>query len=340
MSEYSRPPSFDFGAATLQGFNLPGGKRYLFRVALWTAALLTLAYVILGTPIVKAYVDVFKNAIEMEHSLDGTTDPDAFLAVMAPMFRAMGMVMLIGLLQVAIFAAAETAIYRNILHGEDRGVFPLTFGTDEFRVLGTRLVVGLMLGCAYVGAYLIAFIIGAILVGLAGATGSSVLAAISGILIFGLIIVAIAAFVWVAIRLAPSAAFSVKYRAFNPFASWAPMKGLVWPAIGSFLILYLVGYFILNFVITIIFIVLFFASGIMGVIMEIDASANELPDMSPLWEHLSSPGFMIPLILGVFVSIFLWMIWYGTLWSLWGYLAKQEQGALQPPVTQVEGEIW
>jgi len=223
MSEYSRPPSFDFGAATLQGFNLPGGKRYLFRVALWTAALLTLAYVILGTPIVKAYVDVFKNAIEMEHSLDGTTDPDAFLAVMAPMFRAMGI------------------------------------------------------------AYLIAFIIGAILVGLAGATGSSVLAAISGILIFGLIIVAIAAFVWVAIRLAPSAAFSVKYRAFNPFASWAPMKGLVWPAIGSFLILYLVGYFILNFVITIIFIVLFFASGIMGVIMEIDASAPVTQVEGEIW---------------------------------------------------------
>jgi len=44
MTEYSRPSSFDFGAATLQGFNLPGGRGYLIRVAAWTAVLLTILY--------------------------------------------------------------------------------------------------------------------------------------------------------------------------------------------------------------------------------------------------------------------------------------------------------
>jgi len=341
MSEYSRPPSFDFGKAILQGFNLPGGKRYLIRVAAWTAVLITIIYVALGAPIVSAYVDVFKNAIAMEHNLDGSEpDPEVVFAMIAPMFRAMGIFMLIYLFQIAVFASAETAIYRNLIHKEDRGIFPLTFGMDELRVLGTRIVVGFILFGVYLGVYIVAAIIGAIFFGIAGATDSGGLAAIGGILMFLLILAAIAAYVWVAVRLAPASAFSVKNRAFNPMASWKPMKGLVWPAIGSYLILYLLGYFILTFILMFVFMALFFSSGIMGILMQIDDSTSEIPDFSPVLEHLSSAGFIIPLVIAIFISMFLSMIWYGSVWSLWGYFAKTEWSEIQTSIQDEDPELW
>ena len=45
--------------------------------------------------------------------------------------------------------------------------------------------------------------------GLADVTGSGILAALGGILLFALFIAGIAAFVWIAIRLAPGSAYAV-----------------------------------------------------------------------------------------------------------------------------------
>lgn len=334
MTEHVRPDSFDFGAATGQGFNLPGGKSYLVRVAAWSALLFVIILAALGTPVVKAFTAMIGAAIEMEHSLVGAEpDPEDIMAMMTPIFKATGFIFLISLFQMIIFAAAETAIYRNLFHNEDRGVFPLRFGMDELRVLGTRVVVGLILGGVYLGVYFAAFLFGAIIFGLADAVDSGILAALGGILIFALIIAAIAAFVWVAIRLAPASAYAVKQRAFNPFASWEPMKGLVWPAIGSYLIIYVVGYFILSFIMMIVFVIFFLSSGLIGVMMDMDETGEAMPDFSPLLEQIGSAGFIIPLLIAIFVSLFLSFIWYCAIWSMWGYIAKDKSDEFWTPQT-------
>ena len=334
MTEYTRPDSFDFGAATGQGFNLPGGTGYLMRVAAWSALLLVIIYAALGMPIVKAFSAMMSGMIEMEHSLVGADpNPEDVMAVMAPMFKAMGYIMLTSLLQMVVFAAAETAIYRNLFHNEDRGVFPLMFGRDELRVLGTRVIVGFILGGVYIGVYLLTFAFGAMIFGLSEATGSGLLAGLGGILIFALIIGGIALFVWVAIRLAPASAYSVKHGVFNPFISWEPMKGLVWPAIGSYLIVYVVGYLILSFVMMIIFTIFFLASGLIGVMMKMDGTGEAMPDFSPILEQVSSAGFIIPLLIAIFVSLFLSLIWYGAIWSMWGYIAKDKPDEFWSPQT-------
>lgn len=342
MSEYNMAPSFDFGAATLQGFNLPGGRSYLVRVAVWAALLMTIIYVALGGSIVRAYIDVFQNMITTEFDVSGNgQDPKVLMAMMAPMIRATGVMMLIGLLQVIVFTSAETAIYRNLFHQEDRGVFPLTFGMDELRVLGTRFVVGLILGGIYIGVYLGVFLIGAMFAGAAGALESGFLGAIGGILILLMFIAAIAVFAWVAVRLAPASAYSVKDRVFSPLASWTPMKGRVWPAIGSFLIVYFVGYFVLGFVLSIVFVVLFLSSGIIGVMMDLDVTSDATPDFSAIGEHISSAGFIIPLIIAIFISMFLAMIWYGSIWSMWGYFAKDAKDPeYWEPEIKAEPELW
>ena len=118
------------------------------------------------------------------------------------------------------------------------------------------------------------------------------------------------------------------------------MQGLVWPAIGSFLILYLVGYFILGFIVGFIFMGLFFSSGIMGALMTIDEATDEAQVFTQLGEYFTSAGFIISLIIAIFVSMFLAMIWYGSIWSLWGYFAKTEWSDLQTPKQDEDVALW
>jgi len=115
---------------------------------------------------------------------------------------------------------------------------------------------------------------------------------------------------------------------------------LVWPAIGSYLILYFVGYFILSFVISIIFLILFLSSGIIGVLTDLDASPGAVPDFSQVGEHLTSAGFIIPLVIAILISMFLAMLWYGMIWSLWGYFAKDAEPGYWEPQTSEEPDLW
>jgi len=118
------------------------------------------------------------------------------------------------------------------------------------------------------------------------------------------------------------------------------MKGLVWPAVGSYLILYVVGYFILNFIVFIVFTVLFLSSGIAGVLTQLGPAATEVPDFLPVMEYLTSARFLIPLALAGTITMFLTMFWYVTIWSMWGYFAKTEWTDPKPIKDGFGEEIW
>ena len=53
-----------------------------------------------------------------------------------------------------------------------------------------------------------------------------------------------------------------------------------------------------------------------------------MPDFSPLVDQVSSAGFIVPLLIAIFVSLFLSLIWYAMIWSMWGYMAKDKQDEL------------
>ena len=87
-----KAPQFDFGAAVAQFFNLPGGKGYLFRVIGFGTLLLSAAFVLLGIPIVKAYVSMFRLMMELDlaEELSDAEEMEAMMKVMAPIFASMG----------------------------------------------------------------------------------------------------------------------------------------------------------------------------------------------------------------------------------------------------------
>jgi len=322
MSEDPRSPSFDFGKATFQGFRLPGGKSYLIRVAFWAAVLLMAVYVLLGTPILKGLLEFSKKTIAVEL---GFREAEAALPIALRSFiwSILGFYILIVICQVAIFVSAETAIYRNLLHQENKGFFPLRFGRQELRVLGTRLVIGLLLGPIILGVIILAALLTTSVFGVAW---SSILVEVSGSrvgLISLLFFVVFVVLFWMSVRLAPASAYCVKSNAFRPLGSWSAMRGFVWRGVGSLLILFLIGAVALGLIYVVLFSILLLSSGILQALMKIGQGPDGVAEFFlALIDNITSASFILPLIGTLFIFVFLSMIWYGAIWAMWGYYAK------------------
>lgn len=323
MSTMIQPSRFEFGKAVGQVFNLPGGTGFLFRTLGAATLILLLAYLILGIPIAKAYISVFQSALALAEVEGGADpDPEAVFALLGPIFAAMGYLTLLYVVQFGTYIAVEAALYRNITRGEDKGLMPLRFGLDEWRVLGTRIVVAIILYGLLMAAYFGGFIIGAILFGLASATDVGAVMAVAGIVIFIAVIALFLAMIYIALRLVPSAAFSVRDQAFNPVASWGPMKSYIWPTFGAVLVVGLIGYFALSIFMVMAFGLLLGASGILPALMALDVDGDTMPDFSPVLETLTSAGFIVPAIIVTIIAVFLSLFYMSAIWSIWGYVAK------------------
>ena len=321
-----RAPKFVVGDAVKQVFNLPGGMGYLFRVLGFGSLLFTVLFILLGVPIIRAYVEMFSNLMALEN-LDSEPDPEEMLEIMGPIFAAMGYIFLLYIGQYFVFVSVETALYKNIIRGEDKGFFPLRFGYDEWRVFGLRLVVGLMLYIAYMVAYFVAIIVfmmffGLALAGTGGGEPSVGLGIVGGLLFILFIFGFIVAYLYALIRLAPTAAISVRTRDFNPVGSWKIMKSYVWPTLGAVLIIGIIGYIALSIFWLIAVSILIVVSGLPGVLSRMDFESNDAPDFSPLIEQISTAGFIIPSVIILFLMMVVSFLFIGAIWSIWGYIAK------------------
>lgn len=319
-----RAPKFDFGAAVTQIFNLPGGKSYLFRALGFGTLILLAAFLLLGIPIIKAYIAMFQGMVAMD-TTSGLSDSEemaAVFAAMGPMFSAVGWFTLLYVIQFGTYIAIETALYRNIIRGEDKGLFPLRFGIDEFKVLATRIVVAIILYAVLMVGYFGSAIFGAIAFGLGSAANSTALFAVIGLLVALLFLALIGGLIYVFIRLAPSAAFSVRDVDFTPVGSWATMKTYFWPTFGAVLTVGVVGYVVILIFSILAFGLLMSASGIIPALMSLEDTLTDAPDFDPILQTLTSPGFVVPAVLVTAIATFLGFLYYGAIWSIWGYVAK------------------
>jgi len=315
-------PRFDFGAAITQIFDLPSGRGYLCRVLGFATLLLTLAFILLGFPIVKAYVSFFQEIASLDVATEMTESEEiaAVYRSMAPIFAAMGWASMLYIVQIGIYISVETALYRNILRGEDKGFFPLRFGMDEFKVLVTRIVVAIILYGVFFIAYFVLAIIGLVVFGIASSGDSTAAMGIVGIFAFLVILALIGGLIYAAIRLAPSAAFSVRDEDYTPVGSWSTVKTYFWPTFGAVLVVGMVGYIGLSILSLIAFGILFYASGIFPLLMSLENT--DTPDFTPVVDALTSAGFIIPALTITMMFVFLSLLYTGAIWSIWGYVAK------------------
>jgi hypothetical protein len=149
----------------------------------------------------------------------------------------------IWLLELVLLAAFEAACLRWLVRGESGGGFlGLTPGADTWRILAVYLM-----WCVLFVAFSIVVVLFYVLAGFIADLGGAgrILALLLGALApLGFL----ALLIWGAVRFAPAAAVSVARGRFAFFAAPGVTRGIFWPLLGSFVILW-VGYLAIAFVI-------------------------------------------------------------------------------------------
>lgn len=174
-----------------------------------------------------AILDWYGQAMRSISTGAGPSQPplDAFFAVLP-------WGLLTGLAGLILFAAFEAACLRWIVRGETGGALTLDFSADTWRVFA---IYWIWFGLAIAGVIAIVCFYGALRVLSSLHDVMSVVALLIGALApLGLI----ALCVFCAVRLAPAAALSVARRKLTFFAAWPATRGVFWPLLGGYVIVF------------------------------------------------------------------------------------------------------
>ena len=210
-----------------------------------------LAYVIVLVAIMALFAVAFWAPIsnfaawygQVVTTMSTTTDPTAIQAVPPP--PGMALIMPIALLYMfvifVLLAAWEAACLRWMLRGEVAGFWGLSLGPDTWRIYSTYWVwFGVNIGIYFALAIVIA-ILSAVLSAMFGQSASFAP--------FLLFLAALAAWLFLAVRLAPAAATSIARRKFSFFRAWSVTRARFWPLFGAFLtivLIYIAAAFVLG----------------------------------------------------------------------------------------------
>lgn len=196
-----------------------------------------------------------------------------------------------------VWAMFETASQRRYVRGEG---FSLGFGADEARMM----VVGLLWTLFSVLIWAIPFglIFGGMWAAIDAASqgltedevGQRIVAPTFAAM--GLMLLLMPLFVFLATRLAPCFALTVRAREIRFFDAWNVSRGRFWPILGAYLILSVAGSLLAQVVGGIV------QLGMMPAFMAMVQDAETGGDVTA---HMLSPAFLIPVGLYVFVLMFL-----------------------------------
>ena len=277
MSTLKQP--YDFGAATFLPFKMGG---YFWKLMGW-GTLVTVLLTALFIPLLMGDIVDFIDLVAIVDSSNNPDDAFAMFGIMGKMFlKAIPLILILW----AATASLVTAFHRNAIFGEVRTGFPLRFGRTEMQVMLVQLVVGLIIGGLAIVAYMI---LGGIVVALGVSSGGNEGAIGAAIgLVFLLMIPLIIGFIYLAIRMSPAVAATVKHDRFALKDGWNATRGYFWWMFLSFIVIGVIGG-IINQIVSMIA-----QFGLMGVFAaSMDTAAMEAGDFSGLIDLIKSPGIII-----------------------------------------------
>ena len=156
----------------------------------------------------------------LEAGPSDTPDPAALGEMIGVLFP----MMIVGLLLQCVMAAA---VYRVTLRPEDHGFSYLKLGMDEVRLALLTFVYFLLTVVALFGAVLVAGVIAAVVMGVAGQGAGTMMAVVIEFFILGVLF-------YMAIRLSLAPAITFMERRLAIFESWKLTKGQFWKLTGAY----------------------------------------------------------------------------------------------------------
>ncbi len=322
MEYVPQDTQFNINTAISQPFRMPGGKRFLIKLLLWTAGLLILIYGVFGKQFISAYFEIFQNIIALEKS--GALEEDdaaAIGAIMGPMMSIMGLASLIWMLSLVVVISAETAFHKNIFRGTDHKIFPLRFGKDELRVLLARFIVGIICYGVFFAAYIVAialFVMGATM-GEAPGGGAAALFGLVGFLAF----LAMMGFtLFILVRFSPAAALSVRDDDIRTIEGWKVTKNKFWPMIACYLIVGFAGYIIMSMISMIGFFAIIADGSLIELLSGIDETEDPLVIFDKIGDVFKQPTVWIPLMIVSILYMIGIVLWYFCFWGIPSYAAQ------------------
>lgn len=309
--------NFDTGEAMALPWNLPSGRNFLWRIALWGTGLLLAVYAIFGRKFLSAYAEFIITVADFD-----TLSPDEQTERLPEFFSSMwgftGTAVFVALFAWLVFIMVETAMHKNVFHGTDHGAFPLRFGKDELRVLIAQFVVFV---CASL-IYILGIFVVALFVAFPARLGAS--NGFLGSLLWLVTLIVFAAYIVILFRVlmgwAPAAAMSVRDNKQRIFEGWTIVKGRNWPLFGTYVVVTIVGYF-----------AVYSVMGVGGFIafgnlefMQLFTSTSDDPAViiTQLGEGLKQPRVMVPLVIFTIIYALTMMLWYIHFWAVGTYMAR------------------
>lgn len=293
---YSPPTKtpFDFGASLSVPFGLHGGygRKIIIRTAIIMTVLPVIGLLLAWPMIAKVIPTILALA-------DNPDSPDAVFGLIGAYMHFIGVFSIIGLLSLVVSSSAEAALLAGYLRGDVKSGFPLLFNGDMWRVIGAKLLVGICVGAAFIGVYIIAVIFGVIIAIMAeNSAGAGGIMALLAVIAFSVFVAGIALVIWLSVRLSTVAvavavaAVAVRDQKFDFGAGFRASKGRVWPMIGGFLIIFFILGMVQN---VLMYGGLFGILGVSGIFsMSADFAAVKTPgDAMEIFTSLLNPAVII-----------------------------------------------
>ena len=236
---------------------------------------------------------------------EGMNDDAMVLGTMGQVLKTTGMLYL----AMAIFYPMMIAgVLRHVVRGDAPGLpFYLSYGADEFRILGAFIL--------YIVMLMLAYFVGALGLIVIGVVASMLSQAIGGILIGVLAIAFVIALVWFMLRMSLIFPASIGERKIGIAHSWAVTKGSAWS---------LFFFWFLIFIVVFAFIAVYIgvaASDYFPIFQEMLASANDPAAIEELEQRMmqmqrdmwdmSRPGFWVYI-----AASYLFSIVYNAIWNV------------------------
>lgn len=287
---------FSFDRALSYPFKAPHFKSFPWLFALSYAAIFLTLFLVIGLIGWRGVAEWFLAMQQLEN--DPNPDPGEIFGVIFSVFgQLMPLILVTSLASWAIWAMFEAASQRRYLYGQK---FSLGFGGDEVRLM----VVGLLWGLL---SFVIFLIPGAMMFGAFGiilgsdlnspmddATAGRLLLMLGGgsLLMFLFFFV----YVFVATRLSPAFALTVKEKEIRFFDAWNVSRGRFWPILGAYVIIVVVASVLSQLVSMVA------QLAMMPLLMSLPQDGAI--EGEQLAEFFLSPGFIIPMAIIYFAMLF------------------------------------